>query len=204
MATYKKPLKAFMATTLMGLSAQARDTADGKRIGSYAIDAFEAHKTITAEDVDKEILIPFHAVKTAVYGTQTADAEKADAYCGGGTEPINSLVFEMGDAGGGNRTLVNADCTTLQTLIEQTKNGQTTPKLSGTATAIYQEQTINLTFSEEALQYADYTGSLGAEAIETEDTQVVFLADANASPCVAMAMYGGMILFSSGRLEVTW
>lgn len=123
---------------------------------------------------------------------------------GGGTDPINSLVFEMGDAGGGGRTLVNADCTTLQTLIEQTKNGQTAPKLSGTATAIYQEQTINLNFSEETLQYADYTSGIGAEVIETEDMQVVLLANTSASPCVATAIYGGMISFSSGRLEVTW
>lgn len=84
--TYKKPLKRFSGTTLMGESIVAEDTADGKRLGSYAIDALEAHKTITAEDGDKKILVPFHAVKTAMYGTQTADAEKADAYCGGGTD----------------------------------------------------------------------------------------------------------------------
>lgn len=125
-----------------------------------------------------------------------------DLYCGESTESINSLVFEMGDVGG-DRTLINADCITFQTLIEQTKNGQIVPKLSGTATVIYQEQTINLNFSEEALQYGDYTSGIGVEGIETEDTQVVLLTNTNESPCV-MASYGGIIPFSSGRLEVTW
>lgn len=81
--TYKKPLKAFMATTLMGFRANAMDTADGKRIGSYAIDALEAHETIEAEDRDKKVLVPFHAVKKAQYGISTADAERPDPYCGG-------------------------------------------------------------------------------------------------------------------------
>ena len=84
MATYKKPLKAFMATTLMGFTANAEDTADGKRIGSYAIDALEAHETIETEDTDMKILVPFHAVKKAQYGISTANAEKADPYCEGG------------------------------------------------------------------------------------------------------------------------
>lgn len=84
--TYKKPLKAFMATTLMGFSANAEDTADGKRIGSYAIDALEAHETIETEGTDKKILVPFHAVKKAQYGIFTANAEKADPYCEGGSE----------------------------------------------------------------------------------------------------------------------
>ena len=84
MATYKKPLKQFEVFTLGGGDFFADDTADGKRIGSYAIDAFEAHKTITAENEGKKVLVPFHAIKTAMYGTMTADAEKADADCGGG------------------------------------------------------------------------------------------------------------------------
>ncbi|MEE0897604.1 MAG: hypothetical protein U0L88_08255 [Acutalibacteraceae bacterium] len=96
MATYKKPLKYFDGRTLGGYSFTAED-ADGKRLGSYAIDAFEAHKTITAEVENKKVLVPFHAVKTAMYGTMTEDAEKADAYCGGGTEPIGDkyhIVFQ--------------------------------------------------------------------------------------------------------------
>lgn len=82
--TYKKPLKAFGAETLMGFTANAEDTADGKRIGSYAIDALEAHETIETEGTDKKILVPFHAVKKAQYGISTANAEKEDPYCEGG------------------------------------------------------------------------------------------------------------------------
>lgn len=109
--TYKKPLKAFTATTLMGLSAQATDTADGKRIGSNAIDAFKAHKTITAEDDGKKILVPFHAVKTAMYGTRTEDAEKADAYCGGGTEPVGEVWYTgtLGECQGGYKSAVSVN-----------------------------------------------------------------------------------------------
>lgn len=95
MATYKKPLKYFDGRTLGGYSFTAED-ADGKRLGSYAIDALEAHKTITAEVENKKVLVPFHAVKTAMYGTMTEDAEKADAYCGGGTEPVGELISVVG------------------------------------------------------------------------------------------------------------
>lgn len=109
--TYKKPLKRFSGTTLMGESIVAEDTANGKRLGSYAIDAFEAHKTITAEDGDKKILVPFHAVKTAMYGTQTADAEKADAYCGGGTEPSVGEVWFTGTFGECQESFVRTQLT---------------------------------------------------------------------------------------------
>lgn len=82
--TYKKPLKGFNATTLMGFPVDAMDEAN-KRDGSYAIEAFEGKKTIKGIGTnDAETLVPFHAVKTAMYGTFTEDAEKEDPYCGGG------------------------------------------------------------------------------------------------------------------------
>lgn len=80
--TYKKPLKVFDGITLMGEGIPAQDTATS-RLGSDAISAFEAHKTITAEDDDKKVLVPFHAIKTAAYATMTEDAERTDPYCGG-------------------------------------------------------------------------------------------------------------------------
>ena len=94
--TYKKPLKAFMATTLMGFTANAEDTADGKRIGSYAINALEAHETIEVEDADMKILVPFHAVKKAQYGISTANAERPDPYCDGGDDSKKYTVNVCG------------------------------------------------------------------------------------------------------------
>lgn len=84
--TYKKPLKAFMAETLMGESIVARDTATS-RIGSDAISSFEAHKTIKTEVENRKMLVPFHAVKKANYDIFTEDAERTDPYCGGVLNP---------------------------------------------------------------------------------------------------------------------
>ena len=95
MATYKKPLKYMIGETLATYTFTAEDTADGNRIGSYAVEAFKAKKTIKAENGGKETLIPFHAIKSAHYGAMTADAEKADAYCGGGTEPIGEVWYTV-------------------------------------------------------------------------------------------------------------
>lgn len=82
--TYKKPLKTFEGTTLMGEQIDANDTATS-RIGNDAIEAFKAHKTIKAEaSENRKMLTPFHAVKSAMYGTLTDDAERTDPYCGGG------------------------------------------------------------------------------------------------------------------------
>lgn len=90
--TYKKPLKGFNATTLMGFPVDAMDEAN-KREGSYAIEAFEGRKTIKGKAEDAEVLVPFHAVKTAMYGTFTEDAEKADPYCGGGGTDTVTVTF---------------------------------------------------------------------------------------------------------------
>lgn len=77
--TYKKPLKAFNGTTLMGEEISAEDTATS-RLGSYAIEAFEAHKIIKTEAENRKMLTPFHAVKQAMYATLTEDAERTDPY----------------------------------------------------------------------------------------------------------------------------
>lgn len=77
--TYKKPLKAFQGTTLMGVQFGVRDTATS-RIGSDAISAFEAHKTIKTEAENRKMLTPFHAVKSAIYGVMTEDADRTDPY----------------------------------------------------------------------------------------------------------------------------
>lgn len=75
--TYEKPLKIFQGTTLMGTEFSAVDT-ETSRLGNDAISAFEAHKAVKGEN----ILVPFHAIKKAEYGTTTQDTEKADPYCG--------------------------------------------------------------------------------------------------------------------------
>lgn len=77
--TYKKPLKTFNGTTLMGEQISADDTATS-RIGSDAISAFEAHKTIKTEAENRKMLTPFHAVKSAQYGVVTEDTERTDPY----------------------------------------------------------------------------------------------------------------------------
>ena len=79
MATYKKLFKAFQGTTLMGESIEAVDTATS-RLGSDAINSFEAHKTIKTEAESGKMLTPFHAVKKADYGVSTEDAERTDPY----------------------------------------------------------------------------------------------------------------------------
>lgn len=81
--TYKKPLKAFQATTLMAYTINAPDNPSGDRLGTYAIEAFEGKKTIKAMSDDATVLVPFHAVQKAMYVTMTANTEKADAYCEG-------------------------------------------------------------------------------------------------------------------------
>lgn len=87
--TYKKPIKYFQGTTLMDEPLSAGDNGI-KREGSYAIEAFEAHKIVKAYTADPETgndiktLIPFHAIKLAEYVTITENAEKTDPYCGGG------------------------------------------------------------------------------------------------------------------------
>ena len=78
--TYKKLLKAFSGTTLMGEIIVAEDTATS-RIGSDAISSFEAHKTIKTEAENRKMLTPFHAVKKANYGISTEDTERTDPYC---------------------------------------------------------------------------------------------------------------------------
>ena len=84
--TYTKPLKAFQGTTLMSEIVGAQDTATS-RLGSDAISAFEAHKTIKTEAESRVMLTPFHAVKSAMYGVLTEDAERTDPYCGGVLNP---------------------------------------------------------------------------------------------------------------------
>lgn len=109
--TYKKPLKDFQGTTLMGQVLMAEDTLEGERLGSYAIEAFEAHKTIKGkkEAMDNgELLVPFHAVKSAMYATLTEDAVRTDPYCGGGTEPSVGEVWYTGVGGLCNNGGTNA------------------------------------------------------------------------------------------------
>ena len=77
--TYKKPLKGFRGTTLMGETVSAIDGATS-RLGSDAISAFEAHKTIETEAESGKMLTPFHAVKKAEYDVFTRDAERTDPY----------------------------------------------------------------------------------------------------------------------------
>lgn len=98
--TYKKPFKVFQGTTLTGESINAEDTATS-RIGSDAISAFEAHKTIKTEAENRKMLIPFHAVKSARYGVFTEDAERTDPYCGGGTDGDSyTITFDTTQMGG--------------------------------------------------------------------------------------------------------
>ena len=81
----------------IGANLGADDTAEGSRIGSDAVSAFEAHKTIKsidkASENERTMLTPFHAVKSALYGTFTEDTERADPYCGGGTEPVGEVWY---------------------------------------------------------------------------------------------------------------
>lgn len=120
--TYKKPLKAFNGTTLMGESIVAEDTATS-RIGSDAISSLEAHKTIKTEAENRKMLTPFHAVKKADYGVSTEDTERTDPYCGGGTDgdsyTITFIVLEgaaCGDAREFKETVKKGDSLKLPRL----------------------------------------------------------------------------------------
>lgn len=117
MATYKKPLKGINCVTLGGGSFTAIDTADGNRIGSYAIEAFKAKKTVKTEDNGNEVLIPFHAIKSAHYGAMTADATKGNPY-----------GCESGGGGKGELILTatvdtSQECSEIREIVEFTEVG---------------------------------------------------------------------------------
>lgn len=94
--TYTKPLKYFIANTLMGTNISVSDTAESRE-GSYAIEAFENKKIIKSKSGDVEVLVPFHAVKTARWQIGTEDAEKADPYCVGGGIEADCSRTDLGE-----------------------------------------------------------------------------------------------------------
>ena len=80
MATYNKPTLRVMIYTKMDGAAIAEGI-----MAQAALDAYKAKKTVKGLDGDQhEVLIPYHAITQFQYGYITEEAEKADAYCGGG------------------------------------------------------------------------------------------------------------------------
>lgn len=79
--TYKKPTIAIQGYTIMG------EQFSGDAVAYEALKAHKTAKVMTANaetgDMDKQTLVPFHAVKQYTKTVTTADAEKDDAYCGG-------------------------------------------------------------------------------------------------------------------------
>lgn len=94
MSTYNKPLNMMEVDTLMGYEATAQDTIDGKREGSYALDAFNSKKIIKAvgKNTNDEVLIPFHAVQKCSPATVAVSDRKADPY---GCEEEKELEYKL-------------------------------------------------------------------------------------------------------------
>ena len=183
--TYKKPLKTFSGTTLMGVSISAVDTATS-RIGSDAISAFEAHKTIKTEAENRTMLTPFHAVKKANYGISTEDAERTDPYgCEGSdtkgevwatiTEPGKSFSIK------GDGTYEGEGATTSKSFAEW-KMLFDSPS-DYVVNAITPSQTLSMTYNA-----SDYGGSF-----ETEDGNVGIAFD-NQVPDVAIVTSADLIV----------
>ena len=79
MATFNKPLKSIVVTTLGGNTFEVDDTASAP-IASDALRDFEAYGIMHIKGQSDVTLVPFHAVDNIVVTSSTSEVEKADPY----------------------------------------------------------------------------------------------------------------------------